>query len=100
MPDSETETTIEVNFSPLTLRYTLEEFWALPEPEDHARYNLIGGYLFMVPRPHPPHGNVASRMTRSLLEFLITNKVEGNEYHPSESIYISALKAQLISSLT
>ena len=44
----ETETTIEVNFSPLTRRYTLEEFWALPDPGDRARYELIGGYLFMV----------------------------------------------------
>ena len=58
----ETHTSVEVNFSPLTRRYTLEEFWALPEREDHARYNLIGGYLFMVPPPDPPHGDVASQM--------------------------------------
>jgi len=56
----ETQTSVEVNFSPLTRRYTLEEFWALPEREDHARYELIGGYLFMVPPPNPPHGSVAS----------------------------------------
>ena len=37
----ETQTSVEVNFSPLTQRYTLEEFWALPEREDHARYELI-----------------------------------------------------------
>ena len=47
----------QVNFSPIQRRYTLEEFWALPEREDHARYNLIGGYLFMVPPPNPPHGD-------------------------------------------
>ena len=39
----------EVDFS---RRYTLEEFWALPEREDHARYELIGGYLYMVPPPN------------------------------------------------
>ena len=86
----QTETTIDVNFSPLTRRYTLEEFWALPEREDHARYELIGGCLFMVPPPNPPHGKVASRMTRSLWEFLTSNKIEGNEYHPPESIYLRA----------
>ena len=43
--ESETETTIEVNFSPLTRRYSLEEFWALPEPGERAHYELIGGFL-------------------------------------------------------
>lgn len=81
---------VEVNFSPLLRRYTLEEFWALPEREDHARYNLIGGYLFMVPPPNPPHGDVATRMTRSLLDFLIKHNIEGDEHHPPEPIYIRA----------
>ena len=43
----------EVDFS---RRYTLEEFWALPKREDHARYELIGGYLYMVPPPNPLTG--------------------------------------------
>jgi Uma2 family endonuclease len=86
----ETETTIEVNFSPLMRRYTLEEFWALPEREDHARYNLIGGYLFMVPPPNPPHGDVVSRMNRSLIEFLLLNQIEGDVHFPPEPIYIRA----------
>lgn len=83
----ETQTSVEVNFSPLQRRYTLEEFWALPEREDHARYNLIGGYLFMVPPPNPPHGDVASRMNRSLMEFLLLNKIDGDVHHPPEPIY-------------
>jgi len=86
----DTQTSIEVNFSPLLRRYTLEEFWALPEREDHARYNLIGGFLFMVPPPNPPHGDVASRMTRSLVGFVVTNKIEGDVHHPPEPIYIRA----------
>ena len=86
----EVETTIEVNFSPLTRRYTLEEFWALPEPEDHARYDLIGGYLFMVPPPNPPHGDVASLMNQSLIKFLFVNKIEGRVHFPHEAIYIRA----------
>lgn len=88
--ESETETTIEVNFSPLTRRYTLEEFWALPEPGDRARYELIGGFLFMVPPPNPPHGDVASRMTRSLVGFVYTNSIEGDVHHPNEPIWLRA----------
>ena len=86
----EKNTSVEVNFSPLLRRYTLEEFWALPEREDHARYNLIGGFLFMVPPPNPPHGDVDSRMNKSIMEFLLINKIEGDVHHPNEPIYIRA----------
>ena len=86
----ETETTIEVNFSPLTRRYTLEEFWALPEPEDRAHYELIAGYLFMVPPPNPPHGDVASRMLRTLMEFLIANNIDGDVHFPREAVWLRA----------
>jgi len=86
----ETQETIEVNFSPLTRRYTLEEFWALPEPEDRAHYELIGGYLFMVPPANPPHGDVASRMNRLLVRFLDNNNIEGDVHFPREAIYIRA----------
>ena len=88
--ESETETTIEINFSPLTRRYTLEEFWSLPERDDQARYELIGGYLFMVPPPNPPHGDVASRMNRLLIRFLDANNTQGDVYIPDEPIYIRA----------
>ena len=81
------KTPTQINFSPLSRRYTLEEFWALPEREDHARYNLIGGYLFMVPPPNPPHGDLDSRMNRALMKFLLENKVEGDSHHPPEPIY-------------
>jgi Uma2 family endonuclease len=74
----------EVDFS---RRYTLEEFWALPEREDHARYELIGGYLYMVPPPNPPHGDLAARMARVLFRFVDVNKIEGWIYFPQEPIY-------------
>jgi len=86
----DTQTSIEVNFSPLLRRYTLEEFWALPEREDHARYNLIGGFLFMVPPPNPPHQDVASRTNRLLLRFVDGNKIEGDVYFPPAPIYVRA----------
>jgi len=77
----------KINFSPLLRRYTLEEFWELPEPEDNSHYDLIGGYLFMVPPPNPPHGTIDSRMIRLLMEFLISNKIDGEVHHPMEPIY-------------
>src|SRR5215510_11909946 len=86
----DSQTSIEVNFSPLLRRYTLEEFWALPEREDHARYNLIGGFLFMVPPPNPPHGDVASRMNKTLMRFLLNNNIEGHVYFPDVPIYVRA----------
>ena len=87
------ETSVEVNFSPLLRRYTLEEFWALPEREDHARYELIGGYLFMVPPPNPPHGDVASRMIKSLASFVTLNNIAGDIHFPREAIYLSGESA-------
>jgi Uma2 family endonuclease len=74
-------------FSPLLRRYTLQEFWALAEPEDRYHYDLIGGLLFMVPPPAPPHGTIDSRVARSLIGFLLSNKIEGEVHHPREPIY-------------
>ncbi len=80
----------QINFSPLARRYTLEEFWALPEREDRVRYELIGGYLFMVPPPNPPHGDVAAQMTKALMKFVIENDLDGQVHHPREPIWRSA----------
>ena len=80
-------TSDQVNFSPLHRRYTLEEFWALPEREDRARYNLIGGYLFMVPPSNPPHGDLAANMNRALTLFLVARKIEGKVHFPDAAIY-------------
>jgi Uma2 family endonuclease len=80
-------------FSPLLRRYTLQEFWALPEPEDRCHYDLIGGYLFMVPPPAPPHDRIDSRLTKLLVAFLLLNKPEGEVHHPHAPIYRSAESA-------
>jgi Uma2 family endonuclease len=76
-------------FSPLLRRYTLQEFWALPEPEDRCHYDLIGGYLFMVPPPAPPHGSIDSRLNKSLVVHLYKNNLQGEVHHPHEPIYTS-----------
>ncbi|HEU4870154.1 MAG TPA: Uma2 family endonuclease [Pyrinomonadaceae bacterium] len=75
----------EVDFS---RRYTLEEFWALPEREDHARYELIGGFLYIVPPPNPPHGDLASDLAKALITFLYVNNVDGKVYFPHEPVYL------------
>ena len=82
-------TEVEVNFSPLVHRYTLEEFWELPDPGDRSHYELIGGQLFMVPPPDPPHGSIDARLIKSLMRFLLANQIEGDVHHPRESIYRS-----------
>src|SRR5262249_1604214 len=80
----------QINFSPLSHRYTLEELWALPEREDRARYELIGGYLFMVPPPKPPHGDIDAHLARALILFIAENKIEGKVHHPPEAIWLRA----------
>jgi Uma2 family endonuclease len=76
-------------YSPLLRHYTLEEFYQLPDPEDHSHYELIDGVVFMVPPPDPPHGDIGSRLTRSLVLFLAAHNDPGSVYHPRESIYIN-----------
>lgn len=81
------ETVSEVSFSPLLHKYTLEEFWTLPDPDDRSHYELIGGFLFMVPPPDPPHGSIDSRLTKSLFQFLLAHEIQGEVHHPREPIY-------------
>ena len=85
------DTAPQVSFSPLLRSYTLEEFWALPDPDDRSHYELIGGFLFMVPPPHPPHGSIDSRLSRSLLQYLLAHHDVGEVHHPREAIYTDLL---------
>ncbi|HMG76575.1 MAG TPA: Uma2 family endonuclease [Pyrinomonadaceae bacterium] len=82
-------TEVEVNFSPLLHRYTLAEFWELPDPGDRSHYELIGGMLFMVPPPDEPHGSIDSRLNKWLVLYLAANDIEGEVRHPREPIYTS-----------
>ncbi|GAC1446658.1 MAG: hypothetical protein NVSMB56_07440 [Pyrinomonadaceae bacterium] len=82
-------TVTQINFSPLARRYTLDEFYALPDPEDRSHYELIGGFLYMVPPPDPPHDDIDSRLNSSLAAFLASQSNSGSIYHPHASIYLS-----------
>ncbi len=76
-----------IAFSPLLKKYTLEEFWELPEPEDRSHYELIEGVLYTVPPPNEPHGKIVANLNRALMKFIISNDNDGTVYHPRESIY-------------
>jgi Uma2 family endonuclease len=78
-----------VNTSPLVKRYTLEEFWDLPEPPDHSKIELIAGVLYMTPPPEKPHGKVVSRINRLLVEHLTNTADQGTIYAPRFGISIT-----------
>ena len=74
----------EVDFS---RRYTLKEFWALPEREDGAHYDLIEGYIYMVPPPTDPHDSLDSRFTIALVKFILDNNIKGELLHPHAPVF-------------
>lgn len=84
------EQTQEASFSPLLRHYTLDDFWKLPDPEGRSHYELIGGTLFMVPPPDPPHGEIDATLNKSLVKFLIDHGIDGQVLHPREPIYRDA----------
>ena len=79
-----------VAFSPLLHQYTAEEFWELPEPDGGWHYDLIGGVLYMVPPPDPPHDDLDSRLNSSLVGFLRNHGNPGSVYHPRAALYIDS----------
>lgn len=84
----------QIAFSPLLRHYTLGEFWDLPEPPDRWHYDLIGGVLYMVPPPDPPHGDLDSRLKRWLILFLEASGDTGSVHHPREAIYIDSTNVE------
>lgn len=77
----------EISFSPMLRRYTLEEFWALPEPPDRYHYDLIEGALIMVQPADYPHDDLDARLNKSLVQFLFSRGVTGDVHHPQAAIY-------------
>jgi Uma2 family endonuclease len=53
-----------VNTSPLVKTYTLEEFWALPDP---LKAELIAGVIYLTPGSSPPHDDIVSRLVRQMV---------------------------------
>lgn len=75
-----------VSTSPLVKTYTLEEFWELPEPEDHSKLELIAGVLYMTPPPGYLHNNSVSRLVRLLADYLTKSGDQGKLYVPRAGI--------------
>jgi len=75
-----------VTTSPLVKKYTLEEFWELPEPPDHSKLELIAGVLYMTPPPGFSHTNAAVRLNRLLNEHLIKTGDQGTLFIPRAGI--------------
>src|SRR5580765_3628286 len=78
-----------VNTSPLVKTYSLEEFWALPDPPDHSKLELIAGVLYMTPPPGYSHDNSVARLNRLLVEELIRLGDPGTIYAPRAAIWTS-----------
>jgi Uma2 family endonuclease len=78
-----------VNTSPLVKTYTLEEFWALPEPPERSKLELIAGVLYMTPPPGYKHDDAVSKLNRLLSEYLITSREAGRLYVPRAAIWTS-----------
>jgi Uma2 family endonuclease len=55
-------------------------------PRRSSHYELIGGWLFIVPPPDEPHGSIDARIVKSLVLYLAANDIEGEVRHPRESI--------------
>jgi Uma2 family endonuclease len=78
-----------VNTSPLVKTYTLEEFWALPDPPDRSKLELIAGVLYMSPPPEYTHDNIVTRLIRRLTAELIRLDDSGKLFAPRAAIWTS-----------
>jgi Uma2 family endonuclease len=78
-----------VNTSPLVKTYSLEEFWALPDPPDHSKLELIAGVLYMSPPPEYTHDYVVKRLNSLLVLELARLGNPDGIYTPRAAIWTS-----------
>ena len=76
-----------VNTSPLVKTYTLEEFWALPDPPDRSKLELIAGVLYMSPPPEYTHDNIVTRLNKLITLELVRTAAGGKLYVPRAAIW-------------
>ena len=79
---------MEITTSPLVKTYTLKEFWALPEPRDHSKIELIKGVLYMTPPPGPPHNQAAADLNQQLVTALTRSGCRGQIFVPRAAIWV------------
>ncbi|MGE0129142.1 MAG: Uma2 family endonuclease [Blastocatellales bacterium] len=73
--------------SPLVRKYTLEEFWTLPEPKDGAKLELIAGVLYMSPPPDFPHNFSSSSLTTIFGAYLVQSGDRGRMFVPRAALW-------------
>ncbi len=77
-----------ISTSPLVKRYTLKEFWELPDPPGGGHYELIGGVLYMVAPPSGRHNSVWSVLNEHLLAFVLAHAGIGRVLAPRAAMWI------------
>ena len=75
-----------INSSPLVKTYTLDEFFALPEPKDYSKMELINGVLYISPMPDWRHSNIIEKLNFLLVTFLEKKNIGGKLYTPRAGI--------------
>jgi len=75
-----------VSTSPLVRKYTLEEFWELPDPPDRSKLELIAGVLYMTPPPGYQHENAVSRLIQMLSDYIKETGDRGKLHVPRSGI--------------
>lgn len=78
-----------VNTSPLVKTYSLEEFWALPDPPDFLKAELIAGVLYLTPLPGYIHDYCVGRLIQLLVIELVRLGDPGMIYVPRAAIWTS-----------
>lgn len=76
-----------ITTSPMVKTYTLEEFWALPEPEDHSKMELIGGVLYMAPPPDEVHDYSTFNLSRLFFAHLESSGDRGVLLSPRAALW-------------
>ncbi len=79
-----------VTTSPLIKRYTLEEFWALPEPADGSKLELIAGVLYKTPMPDFRHNLSQSSLGRFFSTYLTERGDQGILFFPRAGLCTSS----------
>jgi Uma2 family endonuclease len=76
--------------SPLVKKYTLEEFWALPEPKDGSKLELIAGVLYMTPPPDSLHNFSSAALNRIFILHLEKIHDRGIVFTPRTALWTGA----------
>jgi Uma2 family endonuclease len=77
-----------ISTSPLVKTYTLQEFWALPEPADRSTLELIKGVLYMSPPPDEAHDEIFGNLNRELQRALDRHGYGGTVYASRAALWI------------